>query len=137
MPGALPLLALTIALQQPVAVSAVPQRAGLTLVSAVQGDTVLGNQRGDYELAVTVTGISETGIELLASSLVRNDAGRREWLQFRRTVTRDDLRAGRTQVLGFDTNDSRVVPTTTALGPSLGVMADVRAPGQAEFQVRN
>lgn len=132
-----PLLSLTIALQVPADVPAVPQRPGLTVVSAVAGDTVLGNRRGDYELAVTLTALSESGAQLSATSFVRNDAGRHEWLRLRRTVPASDLRASRTQVLGFATQDVEVVPGTTSLGPSLAVMAEARRTGRAEFRVRN
>ena len=131
------LLSLTIALQAPADVPVVTPRPGLTVVSAVAGDTVLGNRRGDYELAVTLTALSEDRAQLQASSFVRNDAGRHEWLRSRRTVSASDLRSSRTQVLGFATQDVEVVPGTTSLGPSLTVMADVRRTGRAEFRVRN
>jgi outer membrane protein OmpA-like peptidoglycan-associated protein len=137
-PAAIPsLLSLTIALQAPANAPVVPQRPGLTVVSAVAGDTLLGNSRGDYELAVTLTALSPAGAELHASSFVRNDAGRHEWLRFRRTVPASDLRSSRTQVLGFDSRDVEVVPGTTSLGPSLAVMAEVRRTGRVEFRVRN
>ncbi|HEU5040423.1 MAG TPA: hypothetical protein VFT84_06365, partial [Gemmatimonadales bacterium] len=74
-------LALALPVQAPETVSAVPQRPGLTIVSAVAGDTFRGNRRGDYEMAVTVTSLSPAGTELTASSFVRNDAGKREWLR--------------------------------------------------------
>jgi outer membrane protein OmpA-like peptidoglycan-associated protein len=98
---------------------------------------VLGNRRGDYELAVTLTALSADGAQLRASSFVRTDAGRYEWLGFQRTVPATDLRSSRTQVLGFDSRDIEVVPGTTSLGPSLAVMADARRSGRAEFRVRN
>lgn len=132
-----PFLLLTIVLQVPAAVPAVPQRPGLTVVSAVAGDTVLGNRRGDYELAVTLTALSASGAELYATSFVRNDAGRHEWLRFHRTVPASDLRSSQTQVLGFDSQDVEVVPGTTSLGPSLAVMAEARRTGRAGFRVRN
>jgi outer membrane protein OmpA-like peptidoglycan-associated protein len=131
------LLSLTVALQAPADVPLLTQRPGLTVVSAVAGDTVRGNRRGDYELAVTLTALSTDGVQLQASSFVRNDAGRHEWLRFRRTVPASDLRSSRTQVLGFATQDVEVVPGTTSLGPSVAVMADVRRTGRAEFRVRN
>jgi outer membrane protein OmpA-like peptidoglycan-associated protein len=138
MPAAIsPFLLLTIALQVPAEVPAVPQRPGLTVVSAVAGDTVLGNRRGDYELAVTLTALSASGAQLYATSFVRNDAGRHEWLRFHRTVPASDLRSSQTQVLGFDSQDVEVVPGTTSLGPSLAVMAEARRTGRAEFRVRN
>jgi outer membrane protein OmpA-like peptidoglycan-associated protein len=136
-PGILTLLALAVPLQTPASVSAVPQRPGLTIVSAVAGDTFRGNSRGDYEMAVTVASLSAAGTELTASSFVRNDAGKREWLRFRRAVPASDLRAARTQVLGFATQDVATVPGTTSLGPSLLVMAEARQKGLVEFKVRN
>ena len=138
MPAVIPaLLSLTIALQAPAPAPAVHQRPALTVVSAVAGDTVLGNRRGDYELAVTLAALSPAGAELRASSFVRNEAGRYEWLRFRRTVSGSDLRSARTQVLGFDSQDVDVVPGTTSLGPSLLVMAEARQKGQVDFRVRN
>jgi outer membrane protein OmpA-like peptidoglycan-associated protein len=132
-----PLLSLAVALQAPAGVPVVSQRPGLTVVSAVAGDTVLGNSRGDYEMAVTLTALSPAGAELQASSFVRNDAGRHEWLRFRRTVPASDLRSSRTQVLGFESRDVEIVPGTTSLGPSLFVMAEVRRKGEVDFRVRN
>jgi outer membrane protein OmpA-like peptidoglycan-associated protein len=132
-----PFVLLTIGLQVPAETSAVPQRPGLTVVSAVAGDTILGNRRGDYELAVTLTALSSSGAQLDATSFVRNDAGRQEWLRFRRTVPASDLRSSRIQVLGFESRDVEVVPGTTSLGPSLAVMAEGRRTGRAEFRVRN
>jgi outer membrane protein OmpA-like peptidoglycan-associated protein len=130
-------LALALPVQAPAAVSTVPQRPGLTIVSAVAGDTYLGNRRGDYEMAVTVASLSAAGTELTASSFVRNNAGKHEWLSFRRTVPASDLRTARTQVLGFATEDVATVPGTTSLGPSVLVMAEARQKGQVEFKVRN
>jgi hypothetical protein len=69
-----------------------PQQPGLTIVQAVQDDTLRGNARGDYEAVIIVTSFSAAGSELAASALVRNTAGRREWLHVRRTVTASDLR---------------------------------------------
>jgi outer membrane protein OmpA-like peptidoglycan-associated protein len=138
MPGGIPaLLALTVTLQAPAPLPVVPQRPGLTIVSAVAGDTLRGNRRGDYELAVALAALRPAGAELQASSFVRNDAGRYEWLRFRRTVPSSDLRSARTQVLGFDSQDVEVVPGTTSLGPSLLVMAELRQHGQVAFRVRN
>ncbi|HET6579895.1 MAG TPA: OmpA family protein [Gemmatimonadales bacterium] len=130
-------LALALPVQAPATVSTVPQRPGLTIVSAVAGDTYLGNSRGDYEMAVTVTSLSPAGTELTASSFVRNNAGKHEWLRFRRIVPASDLRMARTQVLGFATEDVATVPGTTSLGPSVLVMAEARQKGQVEFKVRN
>ena len=130
-------LALALPTQTPATVSAVPQRPGLTIVSAVAGDTQLGNRRGDYEIAVTVTSHSATGAELQASSFVRNYAGKHEWLHFRRSIPASDLRSARTQVLGFASEDVPTVPGTTSLGPSLLVMGEARAQGRTDFKVRN
>jgi outer membrane protein OmpA-like peptidoglycan-associated protein len=130
-------LTLTLPVQTPATVSAVPQRPGLTIVSAVAGDTLRGNRRGDYEIAVTLTSLSPTGAELQASSFVRNYAGKHEWLHFRRSIPASDLRSARTQVLGFASEDVPTVPGTTSLGPSLLVMGEAREKGSVEFKVRN
>jgi outer membrane protein OmpA-like peptidoglycan-associated protein len=130
-------LGLALPAQAPGTVPALPQRPGLTIVSAVAGDTFLGNRRGDYEMAVTVASLSAAGAELTASSFVRNNAGKHEWLRFRRTVPASDLRTAGTQVLGFATEDVPTVPGTTSLGPSVLVMAEARQKGQVEFKVRN
>ncbi len=137
LPAILAALALIVPVQTPATVSAVPQRAGLTIVSAVAGDSFLGNRRGDYEIAVTVTSISPTGAELQASSFVRNYAGQHEWLLFRRSIPASDLRSARIQVLGFASEDIPTVPGTTSLGPSLLVMGEAREKGRVEFKVRN
>ena len=130
-------LTLTLPVQTPATVSAVPQRPGLTIVSAVAGDTLRGNRRGDYEIAVTLTSLSPTGAELQASSFVRNYAGKHEWLHFRRSIPASDLRMARTQVLGFASEDTPTVPGTTSLGPSSLVMGEARDMGRVEFKVRN
>ena len=106
-------------------------------MSAVAGDSFRGNRRGDYEIAVTVTSLSQTGAELQASSFVRNYAGQHEWLRFRRSILASDLRSARTQVLGFASEDVPTVPGTTSLGPSLQVMGEAREKGRVEFKVRN
>ena len=117
--------------------SSIPHRPGMTIVQAVQGDTLRGNSRGDYEVVTAVTSFSDRGITLASSAYVRSNAGRREWLHVGRTVTATDLRRARTLILGFDTEDADLLPGTTALGPSLAVIAEVRRNGQAEVRVRN
>ena len=123
--------------QAPQAPTAIPLRAGVTIVQAVQGDTLRGSTRGDYEAIITVASVSESAVELRSTAFVRNYAGRREWLRVGRTVSLSDLRTARTQVLGFATEDPPQVPGTTALGPSLAVIEAARLRGSAEVVVRN
>ena len=124
-------------LQTPQAPTAIPLRPGLTVVQAVQGDTLRGNARGDYEAVIAVAAVSESGVELQSTAFVRNYAGRRDWIHVRRTVPLSDLRTARTQILGFATEDPMRLPGTTALGPSLAVIEAARDRGDVEVVVRN
>ena len=121
-----PLLLALATLQAPAFPASIPHRPGLTIVQAVEGDMLRGNSRGDYEAVIVVTSFSERAVTLSGSALVWSNAGRREWLRVGRTVSVDDLRRGRTQIRGFDTSDPDQIPGTTALGPSLAVIADAR-----------
>lgn len=130
----LPVLLLLQASQAP---TSIPLRPGLTLVQAVQGDTLRGNARGDYEAVITVAAVSESRVELLSTAFVRNYDGRRDWIRVRRAVPLSDLRAARIQILGFATEDPLQLPGTTALGPSLAVIEAARHRGYADVVVRN
>jgi outer membrane protein OmpA-like peptidoglycan-associated protein len=130
------MLAGILLLQQAVTAS-IPHRDGLTIVQAIAGDTLRGSARGDYEATIVVTDFASHGVEFFSRAFVRNDAGQRAWLSVRRTVRVEDLRAARTLILGFDTHDATILPGTTALGPSLAVMADARRAGEAAVRVRN
>ena len=123
--------------QAPQTPIAIPLRPGVTIVQAVQGDTLRGNARGDYEAVITVAAVSESGVELQSAAFVKNYAGRRDWIRVRRTVPLSDLRTARTQILGFATEDPLQLPGTTALGPSLAVIEAARQRGSAEVVVRN
>jgi outer membrane protein OmpA-like peptidoglycan-associated protein len=130
----LPVLLLLQASQVP---TSIPLRPGLTVVQAVQGDTLRGNAQGDYEAVITVVALSASSVELLSTAFVRNSDGRREWLRVHRAVPLSDLRSARTQILGFATTDALRLPGTTALGPSLAVIDAARDRGTVEVVVRN
>ena len=58
-------------------------------------------------------------------------------LDITRRVSRQDVAAARRQILGFHTDDPGEIPGSTALGPSLAVLRDLKTDGRAQFSVQN
>jgi outer membrane protein OmpA-like peptidoglycan-associated protein len=101
------------------------------VVAAVSGDP-----RGDYETVVAVASATARELVLVASAEVQ-EGGRSRRLTVERRVGRADLSAARVQVLGFQSSDPAALPGTTALGPSLAVVRELRTTGRAEYGVKN
>ncbi len=132
---ALSLLALNLAvLQDPELPASLPMQPGVTIVQAVTGDTYQGR---DYEAVITIESVADSIVTLGSTAFVKDRAGVRRWLSMRRTVRADDLRAARTQILGFDTDDAERLPATTAVGPSRRLLDELRRTGRTTVVVRN
>jgi outer membrane protein OmpA-like peptidoglycan-associated protein len=119
----------------------IPLTPGLTIVLAVHTPLdpkgMTGVAQGDYEMAVTVTAVDESGI-LERTRIEALDEQRRELhLTITRRVLRADLADSRLQILGFHTEDPEAIAGTTSLGPSLAVVRDLRTTGRAAYSVRN
>ena len=93
--------------------------------------------QGDYELVVTVTGVSANGIDETTSIEAVDENRKPLQLTIRRRVLAADLANSRVQILGFHTDDPQEVPGTTSLGPSLAVTRDLRTTGHATYSVMN
>ena len=125
----------------------VPLVPGLTIVLAAhsaepaggsRGSTILRNvAQGDYELVVTVTGVSANGIDEKTTIEAVDENRKPLQLTIRRRVLAADLATSRLQILGFHTDDPQEVPGTTSLGPSLAVTRDLRTTGHATYSVMN
>lgn len=125
---------------------AVPLIPGLTIVLAVHspapvagtGSTIVKNvAQGDYELVVTVTGVSANGIDETTTVEAVDENRKPLQLTIHRRVLAADLADSRKQILGFHTDDAQELPGTTSLGPSLAVTRDLRTTGHATYSVMN
>ena len=118
-------------LAQETPATSVPVRPGLAVVSAIAG---VG--RRDYEMVVAVATASDEGIALVAHSDA--DAyGRPKRIVVTRRVPRTDIAAAPVQILGFSTEDATSYPGTSALGPSLAMVRELRTTGRASWGVKN
>ena len=92
---------------------------------------------GDYEMVVEVSSVSDFGIGLATQVEGEDSGGKPLNLRIARRVARADLAAARQQILGFHTADPAEINGTTALGPSLAVINDLKTAGRAQFSVKN
>ncbi len=124
----------------------VPLVPGLTIVFAAHnagpppatgGTTVNNVAQGDYDLVVTVAGVSANGIDEITTVEATDENRKPLQLTIRRRVLAADLATSRLQILGFHTDDPSEVPGSTSLGPSLAVTRDLRTTGQATYSVIN
>ena len=120
----------------------IPLVPGLTIVLAVHNATPAGTStagrniaQGDYEMGITVTGLSRNGIDE-TTSIEGVDENRKQLrLTIRRHVLAADLANSRLQILGFHTEDPSEIPGTTSLGPSLTIVRDLRTTGYSNYSV--
>jgi outer membrane protein OmpA-like peptidoglycan-associated protein len=129
----LPLLAV---IQQPPQIPLVP---GLKITFAVHVPDAgpAGIAHGDYEMVVEVSSVTDEAIALSTRIEGKDAAGKPLNLDIARRVPRQDVAAARLQILGFHTNDPGFIPGSTALGPSLAVLRDLKTDGRAQFSVQN
>ena len=121
--------------------AAIPVVPGLTFVLAVHNPNAApagsGIAVGDYEMVV---GVGEASADqILLNTRIDAEDERKQPLQLNivRRLPAADVNTARLQILGFHTNDAPTLTGTTALGPSLAVMRDLRTTGRASYSVRN
>jgi outer membrane protein OmpA-like peptidoglycan-associated protein len=119
----------------------IPVVAGLTFVLAVHNPNAapVGSNiaTGDYEMVVSVGDASADHLTLKTQIDAEDERKRQLLLNLERRIPAADLNAARLQILGFHTNDAPTLNGTTALGPSLEVLRDLRTTGRAQYSVRN
>ena len=119
----------------------IPIVAGVTFVLAVNNPNAApaGSNiaTGDYEMVVAVRDVTAGQIVLSTRIDALDERKRPLNLDIERRLPTPDMSNARLQVLGFHTNDTATLAGTTALGPSLAVLRDLRTTGRAEYSVRN
>jgi outer membrane protein OmpA-like peptidoglycan-associated protein len=125
----------------------IPLVPGLTIVLAAHNAEPAGGTRGgtalarvaqgDYELVVTVTGVSAKGLDETTRIEAVDENRQPLQLSIHRHVLADDLARARLQILGFHTDDPQEIPGATSLGPSLAIMNDLRTTAHATYSVMN
>jgi outer membrane protein OmpA-like peptidoglycan-associated protein len=117
----------------------IPLVPGLTIVMAMHTPKAGGARiaAGDYEMVITVGDVSPSAVIISTQSDAQDGLGEPLHLNIERRISRADLTNSRMQILGFHTDDPAEIAGTTALGPSLAVMKDLRTSGHAVYSVRN
>jgi outer membrane protein OmpA-like peptidoglycan-associated protein len=119
----------------------IPVVAGLTFVLAVHNPNAAAAgsniATGDYEMVVGVGEASADQIVLKTRIDALNEQKQQLNLGLERRLPAADMNNARLQILGFHTNDATTLSGTTALGPSLAVLRDLRTTGRAQYSVRN
>jgi len=124
----------------------IPLIPGLTFVLAAHNAEPAGERSptvrrniatGDYDLVVSVTGVTDRGIDETTVIDAFDENHKPLQLTIRRRVLPADLATSRLQVLGFHTDDPNEIPGSTSLGPSVAVTRDLRTNGRAEYSVMN
>jgi outer membrane protein OmpA-like peptidoglycan-associated protein len=119
----------------------IPLVPGLKITFAVHvpdgGPAANRIAQGDYEMVVEVTSVTDDAIGLSTRIDAQDAAGRPLAVNVTRRIARRDLSAARLQILGFHTQDPQEIPGSTALGPSLAVLRDLRTNAPSPFSVQN
>ena len=120
----------------------VPLVPGLTFVLAAHDAPPPGARpsisniaQGDYEMAVTVTGVGAGGIDEMTRFEALDENRKPLNLTIKRRVRAADLANARQQMLGFHTDDALELQGMTSLGPSLAIVHDLRTTGKANYSV--
>jgi len=120
----------------------VPIVSNLNIVLAVANnvapgaDAPAGVLQGDYEMVVTLTNVSASGITHETSFEGTDAAGVKRKGTVRRVVSSADLAAAPLQILGFHLGDPAAVSGATALGPSLSVTRALVKTGATAYAFR-
>ncbi len=101
----------------------IPLVEGLTIVTAI------AETRGDYESIKTLAAVTAEDVQVAYAAEMAN--GRK--VAGTRRVLIADLRNAREYRQEFTNGEDRVVPGTTALGPSAAVLRDLKENGEALF----
>ncbi len=119
----------------------IPTVPGLTFVLAVHNPNAAPAGSaiavGDYEMVVGVDAVSAAQIVLKTKIEAEDERKQQLNLDIERRLAVTDITASRLQILGFHTNDGPAIGGTTALGPSLAVLRDLRTTGRAAYSVKN
>ena len=119
----------------------IPVVAGLTFVLAVNNPNAAAAgsniATGDYEMVVSVSDVTADQIVLTTRIDALDERKQQLNLNIERRLPTPDVANARLQILGFHTNDATTLKGTTALGPSLAVLRDLRTTGRAQYSVRN
>jgi outer membrane protein OmpA-like peptidoglycan-associated protein len=119
----------------------IPLVPGLTFVLAVHNPNAAPAGKsiavGDYEMVVGVSDVSADQIGLATMIEAEDERKQQLLLAIQRRLPIADINASRLQILGFHSDDATTLNGTTALGPSLAVMRDLRTTGRASYSVRN
>ena len=115
----------------------IPLSPGLTFVLAVHAPkpAAAGSHiaQGDYEMVVTIAGVSPGGIDESTSIEAVDESRQPIQVTIRRRVLAADLANARLQILGFHTDDPSEIPGATSLGPSVAIMRDLRTNGARDL----
>lgn len=121
-----------------------PLATGTTIVIAVSNSTAPQTSessqniaQGDYEMVVSVTGFGADGISHSSFIDAEDASGARRQVNIPRKVLAADLAGSHLQVLGFNTEDPKVVSGTTSLGPSVAVLRELLASGHVDYSFKN
>ena len=119
----------------------IPIVPGLTFVLAVHNPHAApaGSNiaTGDYEMVVGVSEESADRVTLKTTIDAQDERKRPLQLDIERRLLAADINAARLQILGFHTNDATTLSGTTALGPSLAILRDLKTSGRASYSVKN
>jgi outer membrane protein OmpA-like peptidoglycan-associated protein len=93
--------------------------------------------QGDYETIVALGAVDAAGISQTAFIDANDDTGKRRQVSVARQELAVDIAGSRMQVLGFQSADPPTIGGTTALGPSLIFLRELRENGSARYAFRN
>ncbi|HEX5216306.1 MAG TPA: OmpA family protein [Vicinamibacterales bacterium] len=120
----------------------VPIVSNLNIVLAVANNVAPGENapagilQGDYEMVVTLTNVSASGITHETSFEGTDAAGVKRMGTVRRVVSSADLATAPLQILGFHLGDPAQVSGATALGPSLSMTRALVKTGATAYSFR-
>ena len=147
----MPRLALALVLSGSLAVSLlagreqlpeIPIVPGVNFVLAVSNQTTPGEAgrgilHGDYEMVVSITGVTPEAVTQTAFLDGTDAAGVHRRIVVPRIVSASDLAHSNVQVLGFHSDDPPSVSGTTSLGPSLTVTRSLARTGATPYSFLN
>jgi outer membrane protein OmpA-like peptidoglycan-associated protein len=128
------LLALVLAMGPAAAAERIPLCAGLTIVTAIS------QPEGDYESIKSILAVDAKGVLLQYSTEhpVQDFPGGPSHVQklnMTRLVRIEDLQAARRYLQQFQTDLPNVIPGTTAIGTSSGVLNALKSQGRAQLSM--
>ncbi|HTT24841.1 MAG TPA: OmpA family protein [Candidatus Sulfotelmatobacter sp.] len=130
-------LALTAALAQTNVQPSVPLCPGLTVVTAISGNT------GDYESIKTIESMDakEVHLKYSAESMTfdpfSSDAPKLKQTNLHRTILTSDLTTGASYQQVYLEKSAETIPGTTAIGTSQAILRALKAGGEVEMKFSN